>query len=150
MAFEAEREKVVFRFTFTDLLALIVVLSCLCFQFYAGFFLSKVEMKDNTTLIQILTNISNYIMLILTFYFGSNLLAARQASGQAQTINEMQKIATAAALNAGNVPTAAATEIKIDKAVKIAELKAALEKLEPDSDEAKALLLELEALEKNS
>ncbi len=156
MAFEAENQKVVFKFTFTDLLALITVLACLCFQFYAGFFLTKIEMKDNTTLIQILTNISNYIMLILTFYFGSNLLAAKQASGQAQQINEMQKTATelaattASATIAAAGGTAAATEVKVERIETLEDLEKELAKWEPESKEALEIVEKMKKLEKKS
>lgn len=129
--------------SFTNILALTVSLICLAFLFVAGFVLSKTDVKDNTMLSQITTGILSILMLILAYFFGSSSGSARQAA----QITEMQKTATAVALNT-NSP--AATEMKVDKAVKITELKAALEKLEPDSEEAKSLLAELEQLEKIS
>lgn len=146
MPFEAKDGQRTFRFTFTDLLGLVTVLASLAFQFYAGFFLSKIEMKDNTTLIQILTNISNYIMLVLTFYFGSNLIAAKQAAGQTQQIAALQNTANQSVLNAA-MPNGKVAEAREDAIIR---LQKELDDLEPESDEAKKIVLELEALNKIS
>ncbi len=132
--------------TFTNIFAFIVTLICLLFLFVAAFFLSKSDVKDNTMLSQITTGVIGLLMLIAAFYFGSSANSRQQQ----QQIAEMQKTATAVALNANGQVNPAATEMKVDKAVKIAELKAELDKLEPDSEDAKAILLELEQLEKIS
>ena len=86
------------------------------------------------------------------FYFGSSNNSAKQA----HQITEMQKTATAVALTTANATVAAATgtavstEIKIDKAVKLAELKAELAKHPPDAEEAIRLTNEIAELEKKS
>jgi len=129
--------------SFTNILAMTVSLICLIFLFVAAFFLSKTDVKDNTMLSQITTGVLSILMLILAYFFGSSSGSARQAA----QITEMQKTATEAALN---VNTPAATEMKVDKAVKIEQLKEELAKFEPDSDDAKAILIQLEELEKQS
>lgn len=129
--------------SFTNILALTVSLICLLFLFVAAFFLSKTDVKDNTMLSQITTGVLSILMLILAYFFGSSSGSARQAA----QITEMQKTATEAALGTN---TSAVTEMKVDKAVKIEQLKAELAKLEPDSEDAKTKLAELEQLEKNS
>ena len=137
-------------FNFTNLLALVTLVLGFAFLAYGAFVLSKAEVKDNTMLTQITTNVSNYILVVLTFFFGSSVLSTRQS----QQITSMQKDATNLALaNAGTSSggsSAAVVENKVDKAVAIEKLKAALKDLEPDSTEAKSILAELEALEKES
>jgi len=145
---DEERQRI--NWNFPNILAFTTVIICLGFECYAAFVLTKAEVKDNTTLIQIATSISNYILLILTFYFSSSIIAGKLTT----QINEMQKSATELALttanNASNNSSPEATGIKIDKAIAIQKLKTELENLEPDSEEAKALLAQIEELEKRS
>ena len=132
-------------YTFTNILAFTISILCTLYLFLAAFVLSKSESKDNSTLTQITTGVLNLLMLIMAFYFGSSSNSARQQ----QQITDMQKTSTALAITTANANGGTAiTENKIDKAVKIEQLKAALKDLEPDSDDAKKLLAELEELEK--
>ena len=137
--------------TFTNRLAITVVMSCLIFLFVTPYLMSKFESKDNTLLSQIVTSVQNMVMVIIAFYFGSSMGQAKQ---QAQ-ITEMTKNATDLATKTADaaISSAAGTgssEVKVDKGIKIGELRAALALLNPDSEEAKKILSELEELEKQS
>jgi len=131
-------------FSFTNILALTTIIFCMIFLFVAAFALGKSESRDNAMLSQINTGILINIGIILAYYFGSSSASAKQA----QQITEMQ--AAAIGVANGNNTTAATTNNNTDKAIKIGELKKALENLEPDSEDAKKILTELTELEKNT
>jgi len=153
MPFEKEEITSKIQWSFTNILALLVVIISSTYFFWISFVLTKNEVKDNGSLNQITIVMVTLITLVLNYYFGSSNSSARQQ----QQITEMQKTATTVAITAsnlaasnlaGNTSTPESVEIKVDKAVKIAELKAALEKLEPNSEDAKRIVAELEELEK--
>lgn len=154
MPFDRNLETGKVQFSFTNFLALIISLACFTYLFWVAFVLSKAEASNNTTLIQVTTVVTATLTSIVMYYFGSSNSSAKQAA----QITEMQRTATTVALAASNANVAAAantaisakTDIKVDKAVKIAELKAELEKLEPDSEDAKTILAQLEELEKKT
>lgn len=125
-----------FNFTFINILALLVVLITCTYFFWISFVMTKTEVKDNSSLQQITIVMITVLTLVLNYYFGSSSSSAKQQ----QTITELQKTAV--------VATAIATDSKVDKAVKIEQLKSALKDLDPNSEEAKKLLTELEQLEK--
>jgi len=153
MSFDKEEITSKIQWSFTNILALLVVIISSTYFFWISFVLTKNEVKDNGSLNQITIVMVTLITLVLNYYFGSSNSSARQQ----QQITEMQKTATTVAITAsnlaasnlaGNTSTPESVEIKVDKAVKIAELKAALEKLEPNSEDAKRIVAELEELEK--
>lgn len=152
MPFDRHPDTGKMQFSFTNLLALVIVSSCLIFLFWVARTFSKAEAIENTLLIQVVTVITATLTSIVMFYFGSSNNSAKQA----HQITEMQKTATAVALTTANATVAAATgtavstEIKIDKAVKLAELKAELAKHPPDAEEAIRLTNEIAELEKKS
>lgn len=136
--------------TFSNRLAVTVVMSCLMFLFITPYLMSKFESKDNTLLSQIVTTVSNIVMVIIAFYYGNSMGQAKQ---QAQ-ISEMTKNATDLAAKTADAFSATAgtgtSDSKADRLTKIGELKAALNALDPESDEAKKILEELKELEKQS
>ncbi len=150
MPFDRNPDTGKLQFSFTNFLAALITLSCFVYLYWVALILSKAEAHDNTTLIQVTTVITATLTSIVMFYFGSSNNSAKQA----QQITEMQKTSTALALKTADATVAAVTastgntENKVDKAVKIGELKAALEKLDPDSEDAKKILDELTELEK--
>ncbi|MES2287362.1 MAG: hypothetical protein V4547_16840 [Bacteroidota bacterium] len=150
MPFTINNETGKLQFSFTNLLAFTVIMICGTYFFWISFVLTKNQVSDNPTLQQITIVMVTMATLVLNFYFGNSNNSARQQ----QQISEMQKTATTVALKTADATIAAATgvvvptENKIDKAVKIEQLKAELAKYPPDTDEAKKLLAELEQLEK--
>lgn len=145
MPFERNPETGKAQFNFVNLLALVVIVLGFTFLGYSSFYLSKLEVKDNTLLTQTTTNVSNFILVVLTFFFGSSVVSAMQN----RQIDKMHKDATDIALKT-ITSSPQAVELKVDKAVKIEQIKAALEKLDPESEEAKKLVSDLEELEKQS
>lgn len=139
---KTEEKKV---WTFTNILAMTVVLGCLFFLFTAPYLMSKFESKDNTMLSQIVTSISNVVMVIIAFYFGSSMGQAKQQ----QQITDMHKAATELAFS-NSAASEKSVENKVDIAEKIGELRIALEGLEPESDDAKKILEQIKELEKQS
>ena len=152
MPFDRHPDTGKLQFSFTNLLAVIITLSCFFFLFWVALTFSKAEARENTLLIQVVTVITATLTSIVMFYFGSSNNSAKQA----QQITEMQKTATTVALTtatanaAAATTTAANTEVKIDKAVKLEQLKAELAKYPPDHDEAIRLANEIAELEKIS
>lgn len=137
--------------TFSNRLAVTVVMSCLIFLFITPYLMSKFESKDNTLLSQIVTTVSNIVMVIIAFYYGNSMGQAKQ---QAQ-ISEMTKNATDLASKTADATIAAAAkptdiENKVDKAVAIEKLRAKLVGMEPNSEDALAIVDEIEKLEKQS
>lgn len=141
MPFERNLETGEAQFSFKNLLALLLVLIPSTYFYWISFQMTKKEVQDNPTLQQITIVMVGVLTTVLNYFFGSSSSSAMQA----QQIKEMQKTATAIALDKTIVKS---TEVKIDKAVKIAELKAELEKHPPDSEEALSLLAQLKELEK--
>lgn len=128
---------------FPNILAFTVVMSCLMFLFTVPYFMSKFESKDNTMLSQIITGLLGVVMVIIAFYFGSSVGSARQ---QAQ-ITEMHKTSTELALKTADSKGSASSELKVDKAVAIEQLRAKLVGMEPDSEDAIKILDEIKRLE---
>jgi hypothetical protein len=96
--------------------------------------MTKNEVKDNGSLNQITIVMITLVTLVLNYYFGSSSNSAKQQA----IIAELQK----------NAAASTTKESTVDKSVKIGELKNALKDLDPNSEEAKKLLLQLEQLEK--
>ncbi len=152
MPFDRSPETGKLQFSFTNLLALVICSACFIFLFWVALTFSKAEARENTLLIQVVTVITATLTSIVMFYFGSSNNSAKQA----QQITEMQKTSTTLALKTADASIAAAggtvvnTENKIDKAVKIEQLKAELAKFPPDHEEAIRLANEIAELEKKT
>ena len=147
MPFEKDSKTGKITFSFPNFLATLLILFAMSYFFIMSFVLSKKEVLDNPSINQIIIFMVGIVTTICTFYFGSSIGQIRES----QKNTQLQKDVTAIALTtATGVNPNVATEIKIDKAVKISELKTALAELEPESEEAKKILAELEELEKIS
>lgn len=147
MPFEKDPKTGKMTFNFPNFLATLLILFAMSYFFIMSFVLSKKEVLENPSINQIIIFMVGIVTTICTFYFGSSIGQIRES----QKNTQLQKDVTAIALTtATGVNPNVATEIKIDKAVKISELKTALAELEPESEEAKKILAELEELEKIS
>lgn len=150
MPFERNPDTGKMQFSFTNLLALLVVCCGFAYFYWISFVMTTREVKDNPSLQQITIFIVTIVTAVISYYFGNSNNSAKQA----QQIKEMQRTATEIAVKTADATIAtvsaasAKTDLKVSKAERIAELKAELEKLEPDSDDAKSILAELEKLEK--
>lgn len=145
-----EQEKRVW--SFTNILAYSIFLMGFGYLFVVAFALSKNDVNNNNMLSQITTGVLALMTLTAAFYFGSSMGQAKQ---QAQ-ITEMSKTATDLASKTADVAIANAagtgsiSDVKADKLTKIGELKAKLDGLDPESEDAKTILEELKELEKQS
>lgn len=147
MPFEIDPKTGKSSFSFTNLLAMLVVLGCMVYFFWLAFGTSKADSKDNTALVQVTTVMIGSLTLVLGFYYGSSSNAVKQAA----QITDLQKTATDVALSTSNAAldakADAKAEIKIDKAQKLDALNKELKDLEPESDRAKELLEQIKDLE---
>lgn len=138
------------KFSFPNLLALIIALSCIIYLFWVSFAFTKAEAKENTTVIQIISAITVLLTTVVQYYFGNS----NNSKAQAAQITELQKTATQVALNTSNanIASAAMPNGKLAEAREDAliRLQKELDALDPESEEAKKIVAELEALEKIS
>lgn len=149
MPFEKDSKTGKLVFSFPNFLATLLILFAMSYFFIMSFVLSKKEVLENPSINQIIIFMVGIVTTICTFYFGSSIGQIRES----QKNTQLQKDVTAIALTTAtgtNPNSAIVAENKIDKIAKISELKAALADLEPESDEAKKLVAELEELEKIS
>lgn len=149
MPFEKDSKTGKLVFSFPNFLATLLILFAMTYFFIMSFVLSKKEVLENPSINQIIIFMVGIVTTICTFYFGSSIGQIRES----QKNTQLQKDVTAIALTTAtgvNPNLAVIAENKIDKIAKISELKAALADLEPESDEAKKLVAELEELEKIS
>ena len=129
--------------SFTNIIAFIVIIGCFTFFFWISSPL-KDTLNENRNIGEVKTALIAAFMLVLSYYFGNS----RNASAKDEQIKELNKTATQVALTTAQNTADVKSEIKDEKATKIAELRKALEDLEPDSEDAKKLLAEIELLEK--
>ena len=148
MPFEKDSKTWKIVFNFPNFLATLLILFAMIYFFIMSFVLSKKEVLENPSINQIIIFMVGIVTTICTFYFGSSIGQIRES----QKNTQLQKDATAIALTTatGTNANIEITENKIDKAVKISELKTALAELEPESEEALKIVAELEELEKAS
>jgi hypothetical protein len=130
-------------FTFSNILALLIVTACFVYFFWIS---GPSKQSENRDIGEVKTAMISVLTLVIGYYFGSNKSSATKDN----RIESLQQTATEVALMAANKDAGIVAGNKIDKLAKIAELKKALEALDPESDEAKAILSELEILEKTS
>lgn len=149
MPFEKDPKTGKLTFNFPNFLATLLILFAMTYFFIMSFVLSKKEVLENPSINQIIIFMVGIVTTICTFYFGSSIGQIRESQKNAQ----LQKDATAIALTTAtgtNSNTTILEENKVDKAIKISELKKALVDLEPESEEALKIVAELEELKKIS
>ena len=130
-------------YNFSNALALIIVLLCFIYFFWISY---PSKQSANRDIGEVKTAMISLLTLVIGYYFGSN----KSATIKDDKIEALQQNAATTAIDMAADKAQVKADIKIDKVAKIAELKLALKDLEPDSDEAKNLLKELELLEKIS